>query len=65
MHVKLEEKLAYLERMVEDLSAVVARQDQELTSMARRVGMLMEREAAREAAESGAVTMADERPPHY
>ena len=62
---QLEEKIAHLERVVEELSDVVARQDAELAVMARRVQMLLEREADREAAGSGGVVMGDERPPHY
>ena len=41
----LEERIAHLQRMVEDLSDVVARQDATLRAMTRRVGLLMEREA--------------------
>lgn len=60
----LEERVAHLTRMVEDLSDVVARQDAEIRKMARRVGLLMEREADREAAD-GAIPLADQRPPHW
>ena len=62
---KLEEKLAHLERTVEDLSEVVARQEKELALITRRVQMLLEREAAREAEGSGGVILGDEKPPHY
>lgn len=60
----LEERVAHLQRVVEDLSDVVARQDGELRRLGRHVGLLMEREADREAAE-GAVPLADQRPPHW
>ena len=59
----LEEKLAHLIRAVDDLSEVVARQDREITMLARRVQMLMEREAEREAA--GDAPEANVRPPHW
>ena len=62
---RLEEQIAHLARTVEELSDVIARQDAELDQLKRRVGMLMTREAEREAAGSGGVVMGDERPPHY
>ncbi|MGJ8544732.1 MAG: SlyX family protein [Sulfitobacter sp.] len=61
---KLEEQIAHLTRMVEDLSDVVARQENEITTLNRRVDMLMRREGEREAS-GGAMVMGDERPPHY
>jgi SlyX protein len=62
---ELEERLAHLERIVADLSDVVARQDRELAVLTRRVGMLMQREAERELAAAGGVVLADETPPHW
>ena len=61
----LEEKLAHLTRLAEDLSAIVARQEDDIDALTRRVGMLMQREAGRENDEGGTVSMVDERPPHY
>ncbi|MCI2400587.1 SlyX family protein [Aliiroseovarius subalbicans] len=61
----LEEEIAHLTKMVEELSDVVARQDQELSKMAHRVKMLMEREAERELDAGGSAVMTDQRPPHY
>lgn len=61
----IEEKLAHLLRTVEDLSDVVARQQDDIDKLTRRVQMLMEREAEREAEGSGGVVLGDERPPHY
>ncbi|QJD17925.1 SlyX family protein [Paracoccus sanguinis] len=60
----LEERIAHLTRAVEELSDVVTRQDVELRRLSRRVGLLMEREADREAAE-GTIPLADQRPPHW
>lgn len=60
----LEEKTAHLMRAVEDLSDVVARQARELEVLQRRVQMLMEREAEREAM-AGAAPEANVRPPHW
>ena len=61
----LEEKIAHLTRMVEDLSDVVARQETEIAMLTRRVQLLMEREAERESAMDGHVVLANERPPHW
>ena len=60
----LEEGIAHLTRMVEDLSDVVAAQGREITRLQARIGMLMEREAEREA-EGGTIPLADQRPPHW
>lgn len=63
MDVKTEERIAYLERTVDDLNDVVARQDAELRRMEKQVTFLLEREALRET--DGGVVIGDERPPHY
>lgn len=62
---ELEETAAHLTKTVEELSDIIARQDSEIALLTRKVQMLMEREAGREAAEGVAVVMGDERPPHY
>lgn len=62
---RLEEEIAHLSRMVEDLSDVVARQEKEITVMKRRLGILLEREAERELENGGSVPLADQRPPHW
>ncbi|AYE99975.1 SlyX family protein [Paracoccus yeei] len=62
--LRLEEAVAHLGRVVEDLSEVVARQEREILRLSRRVGLLMEREAEREA-EAGTIPLADQRPPHW
>lgn len=61
---RLEEKLAHLMRAVDDLSDVVARQAGEIDVLTRRVRMLMEREADREAS-GGDAPEANVRPPHW
>ena len=60
-----EELVAHLVRTVDDLSEVVARQSREIADLTRRVAMLMEREAEREAAGGGQLPLADQRPPHW
>lgn len=62
---ELEERIAHLMKMSEDLSDVVARQDREIDTMKHRLQMLMEREAQREFDEGGSVPLADQRPPHW
>ncbi|WP_126979318.1 SlyX family protein [Frigidibacter oleivorans] len=60
-----EEALAHLARTVEDLSEVVTRQAREIDLLTRRVALLLEREAEREADAGGTVPLADQRPPHW
>ncbi|MGI9388764.1 MAG: SlyX family protein, partial [Boseongicola sp.] len=63
--VDIEERLAHLERLSEELSDVVSTQGTEIAALKQQVALLIEREAQREAAESGGVILGDERPPHY
>ena len=65
MSEKIEERLAHLERLADDLNEVVGRQALELDTLTRRVHILMEREAMREADGTGGIVVGDERPPHY
>lgn len=61
----LEEQIAHLTRTVDELSDVVAGQQNEISRLTKRVRMLMEREASREQAGGGGAVFGDERPPHY
>lgn len=61
----LEEQIAHLTRTVDELNEVVTAQAADLDVLKRRVQLLMEREAAREAEVSGGFVLGDERPPHY
>ncbi|MCB1339520.1 MAG: SlyX family protein [Pseudooceanicola sp.] len=61
----LEEQIAHLTRTVDELNEVVTRQQGDIDLLLRRVQMLMEREAQREAEGGGGVVVGDERPPHY
>jgi len=56
--------MAHVLRAIDDLSDVVAAQANEIDRLKRQVGLLLGREAGREA-ESGAVVLADQRPPHW
>ncbi len=60
----LEERMAHLMRAVDDLSDVVARQQTEIDRLTRRVQMLLEREAEREAQGLGSAE-ANVPPPHW
>lgn len=61
--VNMEETIARLERQVDELSDELHRQGQALAQAERRIALLMEREAQREA--DGGVYVPGERPPHY
>lgn len=61
----MEEAIAHLTRIVDDLSEVVARQDAEIAVLTRRVEALMRAAAERELDAGGTVPLADQRPPHW
>ena len=65
MSIALQERIAHLERATEDLSDIIARQAHEIDQLTRRVALLLEREAGREAEGGGGIVLGDERPPHY
>ncbi len=62
---QLEEALAHLTRLTEDLSEVIARQDGDLATLTRRVEMLMRAAAEQQLDAGGSIPLADQRPPHY
>lgn len=62
---KLEERLAHLEKVADDLSDVVADQAREIVALRRKVALLMERAAEQEADSGGSVALADQKPPHW
>ena len=61
----IEERIAHLQRVTEELSEVVARQDAEIARLTRRVELIMAREAEREFAAGSGVPLADQKPPHW
>lgn len=61
----LEETIAHLTHIVDDLSEVLARQDRELERLVRRVALLSQREAEREAEAGAQIPLADQKPPHW
>jgi SlyX protein len=63
--LKLEETVAHLTRVIDELSDVLARQEAEIERLKRRQEMLMRRDAERELAEGGTVPLTDQKPPHW
>jgi len=61
----LQERIAHLERAVEELSGELVKRGREVDTLTRRVEMLLMREAERESDIGGAVPMADQKPPHW
>ena len=61
----LEEKIAHLEKTLDELNSIVVRQAGEIDVLTRRVAMLMSREAEREADQGSHIFTGQERPPHY
>ncbi|MFC0202344.1 SlyX family protein [Paracoccus rhizosphaerae] len=62
---QMEEALAHLARLTEDLSEVIARQDRDIARLTHRLDLLMRAEAERQADQTGTIPLADQRPPHY
>lgn len=62
---QLEEALAHLTRLTDDLSEVIARQDRDLTRLTARVDRLTQAEAERQGDAPGSIALADQRPPHW
>ncbi|MCU0900956.1 MAG: SlyX family protein [Cypionkella sp.] len=60
----IEERLAHVQRAMDDLSDVVTAQRKEIDRLTRLVGLLVEREAEREAG-LGDPPAANQRPPHW
>ena len=62
---QLEEALAHLTRVTDDLHEVIARQDADLALLSRRVEMLMRHAVEQQADAEGSIALADQRPPHW
>ena len=65
MTAVLEEKIAHLEKTVDELSDVVRGQGGEIAVLTRQVAALMARERERGSEGGGGIVLGDERPPHY
>ncbi|PWE32090.1 SlyX protein [Maritimibacter sp. 55A14] len=64
-NLKLEERIAHLERALEEMSDTALRQEREIERLSRRVELLLAREAERETDQGGTVPLADWTPPHW
>ncbi|MCZ0962720.1 SlyX family protein [Paracoccus benzoatiresistens] len=62
---QLEETLAHMTRVTDDLHEVIARQDADIALLTRRVEMLMRFAAEQQAHAEGSIPLADQRPPHW
>lgn len=62
---ELEERIAHLTRLAEDLSDVVAEQAGRIERIEAQLAMVMRREAEREAGDGGGIMLGDQRPPHW
>lgn len=60
-----EERIAHLTRAVDEMSDMLRAQGRQIERMQAQLAMLLEREAAREQDSGGAVTLGDEKPPHW
>ena len=63
--IRLEEQLAHQEKVVQELSDVVADQARRIQRLERQLLIRMEREAEREFEAGGQVPLADQKPPHW
>lgn len=61
----MEEQIAHLTRVVDDLSDELARQGKALEVAERRIALLMARAAEAESEQGGTIPLADQRPPHW
>lgn len=62
---ELEEQLAHLQKVTEELSDIVALQGAEFQVVSKRLAVMMQREAERELDSGGSVPVADQKPPHW
>ena len=62
---RLEEQIAHLARMVEELNEVVTTRSAEIDRLTRLVHALTERLAEPQEAAGGSVLLADRKPPHW
>lgn len=63
--IALEEQVAHLTKTVDELSDIIARHEGVVEVTTRRLGMLMNAEAARQSESEGSIAMVDQRPPHW
>ena len=62
---RAEERIAHLERSVEELSDELARQGRRVAQLESQLRRLLEREADRMAEGGEGIVLTDQRPPHW
>jgi SlyX protein len=63
--INLEEKIAHLQHMLDELNMVVFRQSETIDKLHKRMQELNEKVANSKDAQSGQDIISDDRPPHY
>ncbi len=61
----IEEYVAHLQLMVDDLNAVVTGQNKEISNLKQKIEFLLSREAEREYTDQNSVIISDSKPPHW
>jgi uncharacterized coiled-coil protein SlyX len=61
----IEEYVAHLQLMVDDLNAVVTEQNKEISNLKQKVEFLLSRETEREYTDQNSLIMSDSKPPHW
>ena len=61
----IEEYVAHLQLMVDDLNAVVTEQNKQISNLKQKVEFLLSREAEREYTDQNSLIMSDSKPPHW
>jgi SlyX protein len=63
--ITLEEKIAHLQHMLDELNMVIFRQGEKIDKLHKRVQELNEKVANSKDVQSGQDIISDDRPPHY
>ncbi len=63
--ITLEEKIAHLQHMLDELNMVVFRQSETIDKLHKRVQDLNEKVVNSDSAQTGQDIISDDRPPHY
>ena len=61
----IEEYVAHLQLMVDDLNDVVTGQNKEISNLKQKIEFLLSRETEREYTDQNSVIISDNKPPHW